>query len=73
MQKSSLAELVKTLNEDDFVETKKLFNIPDKSDRPATVHHAHPEWEVDDENGDPTYECEWCRINQEEERIQQAF
>ena len=72
--KSSLAELVKTMNEDDFVETKKLFNIADKSDHPATVHHAHPEWEVQDpSNGSDPTECEWCRINQEEEKRQQAF
>ena len=70
--KSSLAELAKTMNEDDFVETKKLFNIPDQEHRPDTVPHAHPEWEVDS-NGDPTTQCERCRINQEEERIQQAF
>ena len=39
--KSSLAELAKTMDEDDFVETKKLFNIPDKEYGPAIVHHAH--------------------------------
>ena len=32
--KSSLAELAKTMDEDDFVETKKLFNIPGKIDPP---------------------------------------
>ena len=69
--KSSLAELAKTMNEEDFIETKKLFNIPSQP-RSATVHHAHPHWEVNS-NGDPTVPCEWCRINLEEERIQQAF
>ena len=76
--KSSLAELAETMDEDDFVETKKLFDIPDKKDRPAIVHHAHPDWEQqpDDWITDPKIQspsCEWCRINQKEERIQQAF
>ena len=64
--KGSLAELTKTMNEDDFVETKKLFGIPDRCDRPATVAHAHPAWE------DPS-DCGWCAVNRAEERIQQAF
>ena len=64
--KGSLAELVKTLKDEDFVETKKLFGIPDSSDRPATVHHAHPAWE------NPAG-CAWCDTNRAEEKIQQAF
>ena len=64
--KGSLADLTRTMSEDDFLETKKLFNIPNRADRPLPVHHVHSELQ------DST-ECDWCRINEDEERFQQAF
>ena len=78
----SLAELAKTLSEDDFIETKKLFGIPAQQ-RPPTIPHAHPADEDfsirEDGTSNSTVplteygECQWCDINRKEERIQQLF
>ena len=67
--KGSLASLVDTMDEKDFVETKKFFGIPDADspERLVPVAHAHPEWEQD------TSDCEWCIANRAEEKIQQTF
>ena len=61
----SLEKLVETLDDEDFIETKKMFGVT-PGPRPPTVHHAHPEWE------NPA-ECAWCQTNLNEERIQQLF
>ena len=61
----SLDSLAQTLDDEDFIETKKMFGVP-QGPRPVPIHHAHPAWE------DST-QCEWCATNREEERIQQMF
>ena len=61
----SLDTLVGSMKEEDFVQTKKLFGIP-HGPRPSLIHHCH-------QDHDDIDACEWCMINQGEERIQQTF